>query len=435
MQLITVHEHVSPVLTEAQQSLLSGVSSIERKMPGKQNDDSFCYRIGRSGDVVKIDTSYYIGVDWLTDDVALQVLPKLDNESFQVDHMQMLMDALHEIENTKHLDGLVSIDFNARPIPIKQEKEDLLTPFLVAQFVMTLKAAARHGLRRSYYLVEENLRSKVKGKILISQNVRKNLCRGNITDNVCRHQEFGLDNPENRLLKHALRLSCQLLSSIQGGIDVKPLLREISIINPYFKEVSDDYNPADSSLIGTNPIFKDYYKALELARLVIKRSTYGMNRSSSTEHTTPPYWIDMSKLFELYVLKRLREHYVHSEVLYQEKINGYFPDYLVIPSNGEEPFIIDAKYKPLYSSSYDMDDVRQVSGYARMKKVFDIMNIEDKGTMIKCLIIYPDQSMPERLEGRLDLNACHEIKLFYDIYTKGIKVPAKKITPDILLDE
>lgn len=426
MEIIRISEQVMPRLLEEQYAdLLEERTQYVKRMPGRNGDDAFCYRIIKSENEAHIESTYFVGLDWVTDDFAVQVLPKMDGQDYSIDYMQMLMDALQEPENVNYLKNLVHIDFEAKPIPLSQA-EDHLTPFIVAQFIMTLKKAARKGLRRSYYSVTNNLRSKIKGKILVNQTILKNHTKGSIMDSVCSYQEYGVDSEENRLLKYALNLSRKMLTGIKGGIDVMPLMKEIALVNPYFREVSDNFDPSYCRPNSFNPIFKDYYQAMELAKLLIRRSAYGFQKDSNQVHATPPYWIDMSKLFELYVLKRLREYYGPKEVRYQERIGGYYPDYLIVPSNGEEPFIIDAKYKPRYAYSYDIDDVRQVSGYARMKGVFDKMAIEDKTTMIKCLIVYPNQNMSENLGGRIYPAACDEIKLFYDIYKLGIKVPEKR---------
>ena len=52
-------------------------------------------------------------------------------------------------------------------------------------------------------------------------------------------------------------------------------------------------------------------------------------------------------------------------------------------------FVIDAKYKPKYEdSNISMYDIRQVCGYTRMSKVYEILGIDTK-SIIPALIIYP----------------------------------------------
>ena len=205
MRLIPVIEQCDWNLEDSWTPFLEHSETYNRRMPGLEGSDAFCYCIERRSEGYSVKTSYFVGVDWITDNVAIQVRPKVEVESDYIDYLKMLTEALKESENTKHLDGLLTIDFNAKPISL-EEKEDLLSPFIVAQFLMTLKKAVRKGLRQSYYLVTENLNAKIKGKILIGKNVCKNLSSGNRIDQFCQYQEYGINSEENKILKKALSL-------------------------------------------------------------------------------------------------------------------------------------------------------------------------------------------------------------------------------------
>ena len=222
MRIINVIEQCNRNLGESYVPLLEHADSYVRKMPGREESDAYCYFIEKLADGFGIKTSYFVGIDWVTDDVAIQVRPKVEGEEDYIDYLRMLTEALKEPENTDHLDGLLTIDFNAKPIPL-EEKEDMLSPFIVAQFLMALKKAVRKGLRQSYYLVSDNLHSKIKGKILVGKNVCKNLSSGNRIDHYCQYQEYGINSDENKILKKALSLSSHILSTYRGGLDVSLL--------------------------------------------------------------------------------------------------------------------------------------------------------------------------------------------------------------------
>lgn len=53
--------------------------------------------------------------------------------------------------------------------------------------------------------------------------------------------------------------------------------------------------------------------------------------------------------------------------------------------------IIDTKYKLHYKWGQIHEDIRQVSGYARLHKVRNKLNFHDD-KIIDCLIVYPDMS-------------------------------------------
>ena len=425
MQLISVIEQCNRNLEQSLIPLLEPSGSYARQMPGQEDSDAFCYYIEKGAEGYSVKTSYFVGVDWVTDDIAVQVRPKLEGESDCIDYLKMLTEALKEPENTEHLDGLLTIDFNAKPIPLN-EKEDMLSPFIVTQFLMALKKAVRKGLRQSYYLVSANLTSKIKGKIQVSKNISINLSRGNRVDHFCQYQEYGINSEENKLLKKALSLSSHILSSYRGGLDISSLKIIIAQIYPYFRSVDDDCDISKVDGFKANPIYKDYYKALEYGILILKRSAYGFNRNTKHIDSTPPYWIDMSKLFELYVYRELRRIYpIPGEVRYHLHLHWRELDYLLMPHKGV-PMVIDAKYKPRYHySEPDIDDIRQISAYARMEGVYKLLHVPDN-QLIDCLIIYANQLCEETIPSFLDELPLKPVNGYSRFYKWGIKLPVRK---------
>lgn len=424
MQIINAIEQCNWAFGETYASLLEQSDSFVRKMPGREESDAFCYCIEKQVEGFTLKTSYFVGIDWVSDNIAIQVRPKVEGENDYIDYLRMLTEALKEPENAEHLDGLLTIDFNAKPIPL-EEKEDMLSPFIVAQFLLALKKAVQKGLRQSYYLVSANLNSKIKGKILVGKNVCKNLSSGNRIDHFCQYQEYGINSDENKILKKALSLSSHILSAYRGGLDVSTLKKMIAHIYPYFRSVGDDYDLTKVDSFKANPIFKDYYKALEYGILILKRTAYGFNRSSKHIDTTPPYWIDMSKLFELYVYRELRRLYpVPGEVHYHMHLRWRELDYLLNPKSGT-PMVIDAKYKPRYHyGEPDIEDIRQISAYARMEGVYKKLHLpEDR--IIDCLIVYANQECPPSIPARFGNLEMAKVNGYSKFHKIGISLPMR----------
>lgn len=426
------------------------------------NNDVYYFQL-INNEIIK--TSYFIGIDWLVEDkLAVYVTPKdiyLNLESSNedgkadVDYLAMLMEALEDQENVEHLDGLVKIDFDKPFIDIPLE-DDILSIFLITQFLVILKKIVKKGLRKSYYIVEEDLKSKVKGKILVTKNIKHNVFKGNITDNICRYTEFGVNSDENKLLKKAFVFSKGAINKYKAinkdKEEYTSLSHLIKYINPAFKNVSEDISVNKIKQIKTNPVYKEYKEAIKLAKLILKRYSYDFSQVQRNIKT-PPFWIDMSKLFELYVYKKLRECYkdlydvkYHYKAYYQEL------DFVLKPKKFEyisttkgrskiPPLIVDAKYKPKYKSKdgtikgIDKDDARQVSGYARLEKVYQELGLYDKDnnkyddSLIECWIIYPDQDRENYFEidkgDEYKLDYLEEIKGYVKFYKVGIKVPVK----------
>lgn len=381
---------------------------------------TFCYSLTKSLEAPGfwLKTGYCIGLDWLEPGkLAINVAPKLNTDEQQVDFVRMLLSALRHSEVAPETHNLVLVDWKSPPIQIEQ-KQDLLTPFLVAEFLGLLKAIVKKGLKRSYYSIDRNLKNRVKGKILVGKSVKYNLLQNKKLQNYCRYEEFGLNNVENRLLKKALLFVERYLSNYQQLANQKEIKPIFNYIKPAFRRVSDKFDFNELKEIKTNAFFKEYQGAVRLAKLIIRRFGYNVANTQKQVVPTPVFWIDMSKLFELYVLGLLKDRF-QKQVRFQYTFYGNELDYLL--KTKDYQMVIDAKYKPKYSNDKDDADIRQVSGYARLKKIYEELDV-NRGAVIDCLIIYPDQENGKI--NLLDVNLKEvEIPHYFDVYKLGVKLP------------
>ena len=361
-----------------------------------RDQQALCLSFRRNEKGVVACGSYFVGLDWIAkDELAVQVLPKM-NDGFEVDYLRMLHEALSDTENFDHLQDLITIRFDQPSILIDQQ-HDWLSLFLITMFIHLLQKIVRKGLKRSFYLVEENLHNKVKGRISVGRTVKLQQMKGHVTDNVCQYQVYDVDTPENRVLKKALRFCMKQLESYQKAFDTKVVMDRARYCLPYFERVSDDVSIKAIQSCKCNPVFKDYAQ------------------------------IDMSKLFELYVFQRLREVFTErNELRYHLKANYQELDYLLQPHSWAEPYVIDAKYKPRYKDgSISKEDAREVAGYARLSKIYRLLGLNEETALpIKCLIVYPDQSQDEHFgfDNRSE-PAFERIPEYVRIYRVGIKLP------------
>ena len=392
-----------------------------------QEDHELCLKLSRKDDNVFATGSYFVGIDWIKEnELAVQVCPKM-NDGFEIDYVSMLNEALCEPDNYNHLKNLITIRFDKPSIQVKQ-KQDLLSIFLITEYLNVLQQIVKKGLKKSFYIVEENLSNKVKGRILMGQNIHKNLTRGKITDNVCHYQVYDIDSPENRILKKALYFCKRQLEIYKHALDTTELEQKVRYINPYFYQVADEVSVKTMKTFKGNPIYKEYYTAVEFAQLLLKRFSYDISIAGKHEIKTPPFWIDMSKLFELYIYRQLRQIFTgKNEVQYHLKAHYQELDYLLRPTMWPEPYIIDAKYKPRYKKSdgITIDDAREVGGYARLSHIYHKLGLDENTALpIKCLIIYPDQEQEERFtftkseEPKFD-----KVSGYVRFYKLGIRLP------------
>lgn len=390
------------------------------------NEKTFCFKFNKSENGEhQFETGYYIGVDWIGDSsLSINVQPKLNTEDEEIDYLKMLFEALQEPNNFKHLKNLYTIDFNAPLIEIEQH-QDKLTPLLLLEFLQLLKQIVRKGLKKSYYKVTKNLNARVKGKVLVNATIKQNHTKQKMLYTVCQYEEFGYNSIENRILKKTLLFTQSALNNLKGtSIDFKHIYH---YVNPAFQLIDADIDLRELKSTKPNPLFKEYTQALKLAKIILKKYGYNISKTTETKIKTPPFWIDMSKLFELYVYKKLRDLFpLKGEVIYHKTYNYLEPDF-ILNSKGGLQMIIDAKYKPKYeNNNISTEDIRQVSGYARLKSIYEELNIDDFNSVIDCLIIYSNQLDDNDVLSVEDLKTDknpHYVKF----YKKGVKLPTTSI--------
>jgi 5-methylcytosine-specific restriction enzyme subunit McrC len=254
-----------------------------------------------------LHTNYYIGVDWLIKkEKAVYVEPKLNKEGHQTNYLEMLFDALRHPQVSEHTNELFEIKFDEPLIEIEQQ-QDLLTPLLVVQFLSIVKQIVRKGLKKSYYKVESNLYGEIKGKVLVGQTLKQNTLKNKLLNTYCRYEVFGLDGLENRLLKKTLLFIQVYLPKFNNLHSEKYTSKIFGYIMPSFESVSEEINLNDIKYTNVgNQIIPQYKEAIILAKLILNRFGYNITNTTQKIVKTPPFWIDMSKLFELYVLGLLK---------------------------------------------------------------------------------------------------------------------------------
>ena len=402
-------------------------STYLKQFKGRKSDNlcfQLLYEKHEDQSSCRFETSYYIGTDWIIENkLPIHVHPKLNSNGSELNYLKMLSDAMKQIESSAHLDHLFEIDFESSLIEIDQSK-DLLSPLLVVQFLHLLKRIVQKGLKKTYYNVERNLNSKVKGKILVNKTIKNNLFKNKPQYTECSYQEFGYNGVENQILKKALLFVFNIIENIRG-IETKDLYRIYHYITPAFTSVDADIESKILKQFKPNPLYKEYGQAIKLAQLILKKHGYNITNVNSSTVKTPPYWIDMSKLFELYVFSKLKEVFPkRGEVVYQKKVFYRELDYLLKSKDDRYKMVIDAKYKPQYSySNMSIDDIRQISGYARMEGVYKALGISQDRN-IDCLVIYPNQNIDR--DDFLDIDFTHEDlkeKEYVKLYKVGIALP------------
>ena len=396
----------------------------------RQENPVYPFEIKRTNEgEVCLQAGYYVGALWLVKHHKfVYIEPKMNKKKVaegsssqeewaEIYYLKMLLSITGL--DPKDTQELIKIYWDEPPITIEQQK-DTLTPFLMVQFLLLLKRIVRKGLKKSYYTVEENLNSRIKGKIQLAKHLKQNVFKNKLTAHVCRYQEFGMDSLENRFLKKVLQFIISFKNmhpNYFAGND-KSICELITYCSPYFELISEEIDVENLKKLTPNTFFKEYEEAIRIGKHILKRFSYNITETTQQKVTIPPFWIDMPKLFELYVYKKLQEQFGgREEVLYHFIADYTELDFLL--NTSEYKMVIDAKYKPIYEDSRVIDDIRQVSGYARLTKVYEKLGLKDSNELIDCLIIYP--SLEENKE--LNFKKLDTIKGYAKIYKQSISIP------------
>lgn len=124
----------------------------------------------------------------------------------------------------------------------------------------------------------------------------------------------------------------------------------------------------------------------------------------------PPFFINMPLLYELFVLSLLRDAYGKT-IVYHPATFGNELDFV----KTDEKLIIDTKYIPRWKTDTVHENVRQLSGYARHKKIRQrvLDDCERDSSIIDCVIIYPSDQGLKSFPGTVPLLELAETSEMY----------------------
>jgi len=155
--------------------------------------------------------------------------------------------------------------------PIKVEKESVLSAhfFLIAEFLHELKKLCERHLKRQFPRIEANLAGRVKGRILVRENLRRNLVRGRPDRVYCQFQTHSLDTKENQILKAALEVALAYLN--HRGFKLQTLWTIGQFCRNALAEVRlKRIFPRDFSGLRLTGIMKPYKRPIELAKVILQ---------------------------------------------------------------------------------------------------------------------------------------------------------------------
>jgi 5-methylcytosine-specific restriction enzyme subunit McrC len=216
----------------------------------------------------------------------IEVLPKTGraNASGAAEARQLLIEMLCCLDGFRHI--------QTERAKLAAARMSLLEVFMT-EFLLAVKQIVKRGLRSDYSLNLENLQA-MRGKILISKQLRHNLTRADrfFTE----HDQFSSNRPENRLLHTALRKILPLLASQEN----QRLARELTFV---FADVPQSVQiQQDFRCVRLDRGMSNYADALAWARLILDELSPVTGNGA---HGAPSLLFPMEKVFEAFVAKHL----------------------------------------------------------------------------------------------------------------------------------
>ena len=309
-----------------------------------------------------------------TGNIILEILPKISLNENEAEDRKVLMFMLSKCRKLK-IDVKDMINSNI----IKQPLINILAKI----YTVKLKKEFQKGMYYEYRS-EEELLNKIKGKIMITENVRKNPF--DKTKVYCRYDEFTSNNMLNAILKRA---ACVLYDCVNDDY----IKGELKIIRNMMRETDDIYI-SNYILNNCNLDRKSerFAEVLAIARLILTNSS--MDKSSGNE-TGFAILFEMNYLYEEYIGILIKEiidderisistQEKQKHLLYNIKKNkneiSLKPD-IVVYDESSAKMIIDTKWKAAVINdreTYKQSDIYQMYAY-----------ITTYETCEKCILLYP----------------------------------------------
>ena len=205
-----------------------------------------------------IRLSKYVGTVQTSDGVTIEVLPKIykASEGTIVDAKSCRRVFL---EMLKHFNNTNALSF--QNASISTSKDFPLLEVYISNYLDALEDLLSMGLRKGYTQVEENSNF-LKGKLLVSQNIRRNAV--DQSKFYIRHSEYMEDIPQNRILMSTLNRLMDLTNSAANEGRIYAIQGRMGDI-PVSSNIENDLRACKSG----NRLFSAYDQLLDWSEHIL----------------------------------------------------------------------------------------------------------------------------------------------------------------------
>lgn len=315
----------------------------------------------------------YVGVLKILD-LTIEILPKADrNTDYVNEHQQdkwqwILLDMLRVCR-------LIQTP-SASEAPLKLRHNSILDLY-IQYFIIEVNRLLHNGLIRKYRREEINSTS-LKGKLLLSKHIRKNI--------VHREKFFVSRTSYDRdhLLHQVIFRAIKILPIICNNQALLSICCQLQLNFPEVSDLKVDEGTFDNLVFDRKS--EGYQQAIQIAKLLLLN--YRPDVISGRSHAIAILF-NMNQLWEEYIYRMLNKANIYGFKIHNQKSTVFWrtesgsrsikPD-IVIEAKGKK-IVIDTKWKNLHNDvrNVKMDDLRQMYAY---NHYFDA---------VECFLLYPGE--------------------------------------------
>ncbi|ELB12331.1 McrC family protein [Enterococcus faecium] len=304
-----------------------------------------------------VQANNYVGVLQTKSGLTIEILPKIAGRTEEATDSKIRQLFLEMLKTVRSINGKTFKLTN-----LNAKKNNLLEVF-ISMFLTESDMIIKRGLKSSYVTVQSNEKF-LKGKLLMTQHLRKNSVNQSYFYN--EYDEFLTNSAENQLVKTTLEY---LLQNSRDNNNLR-IIREQLVYFEFVDLTNVPEQTFQKVSIGRN--YKYYAQTLDWCRIFLSRKSFTSFRGSSLAFAI---LFPMEEIFEAYIAHKLKKSLPDANVSAQDKKYSLFdrtnetkagyrlrPD-LVVRYENDQTTIADTKWKVLDSSGPSQADLYQMYAY------------------------------------------------------------------------
>jgi 5-methylcytosine-specific restriction enzyme subunit McrC len=288
--------------------------------------------------------------------LTIENLPKISGRTAESTDDQVRKLFLSMLKTVRHINGKTF-----KMTKLNTRKNSLLEVF-ISMFLNESDVVIKRGLKSAYVAVQSNEKF-LKGKLLMTQHLRKNAINQSKFYN--EYDEFLNNAPENQLIKTTLEY---LLTKSRDNGNLRLIREQLG----YFEFVDATHVPEQTfQKVQNGRNYKYYSQTLDWCRIFLSRKSFTSFKGDSLAFAI---LFPMEEIFESYIAHIAKKFLSNADVSAQDKSYSLFdktsetkagyrlrPDLVI--RNDEAVIIADTKWKVLDSYGPSQADLYQMYAY------------------------------------------------------------------------